>query len=187
MAKDVSANVSKPHRGLSRLILILLLVMAHVVRMMFYGFRAPDVWLLIVELLVLGLILYDVLSGVLHKRKMAKRLSELFPLLERGQRLQTSIPVGPSSVSLPDFEATQRWMSDFKAWNSETETFLSRKSSKAASIFRHVINAARTDRAMWGRSGEVHYLSGEIGNTYQLLQVKLDNLHRIIGNPDAYF
>jgi hypothetical protein len=156
-------------------------------RILFYGFRAPDVWLLIVELLVLGLILYDVVSRGLHKRKMEKRLSELFPFLERGQRLQTSIPIRASSMFPPDFEATERWLTDFKVWDSETETFLSRKSSKAASVFRHVINAAKTDRAMWDRSGEVHYLSGEIGNTYQLLQVKLDNLHRIMGNPDAYF
>jgi hypothetical protein len=90
-------------------------------------------------------------------------------------------------MSAQDIEANQMWMEKFKAWDSETQALLSDKSSKAASIFIHVVTAAKTDRARWDSGGSVHYLYGDIGNIYQLLQIKLDNLHRIIENPDAYF
>jgi len=175
------------HKWRIRLFLALLLIMCHALKMLFNGFTAADTWLLVIEVMVLALISYEVISSVRHKRKMVQRVAEVFPFVERGQKLHASVPEQRNDMSAQDIEANQMWMEKFKAWDSETQALLSDKSSKAASIFIHVVTAAKTDRARWDSGGSVHYLYGDIGNIYQLLQIKLDNLHRIIENPDAYF
>jgi hypothetical protein len=78
-----------------------------------------------------------------------------------------------------------QWGKDVEAWDAETEVLLASHSRKASTAFTHVINAQVADRTV-RRGNSTFQVVGQFGDVYQILQVKLDNLQKIMENPEAY-
>jgi hypothetical protein len=79
----------------------------------------------------------------------------------------------------------QKWGKDVEVWGAETEVLLASHSRKASTAFTHVINAQVADRIV-RRGNSSFHATGSYGDMYQILQVKLDNLQKIMENPEAY-
>lgn len=102
--------------------------------------------------------------------------------LERGRKLQSSMPYWDSHQVGKDL---LQWEKDVEVWGTETEVLLASHSRKASIAFTHVINAQVADRTVRGGSSTFQ-ARGRFGDLYQILQVKLDNLQRLMENPEAY-
>ncbi len=150
---------------------------------LFEGTRAIDWLILIVDFLILVSIVWLELPDWLHHRRAVAMSRALTPFMDRGRQLQVSVP---SQNSHPSPELL-KWAEEVKTWTEETEIFLARSSRKAAIAFTHVINAYNADRTVRRPDGTRFRLAGHYGDIYQVLQVKLDNLEKIIEKPEAYF
>lgn len=150
---------------------------------LFVDTRGIDWLILIVDFFILVAILWLELPDWLHKRRAEHSAEELAPFMERGRRLQSSVPNPPPN---PSPELLQ-WVEEVKRWNADTEAFLVPRSAKAVIAFTHVISASSADRKVHRPDGTSFRLTGRFGDLYQVLQVKLDNLQKITENPESYF
>jgi len=171
-----------PRKGLLY-VAVVLVIMLDTLRRIFVGSRPIDVVMLVVELLVLLLIAYEVGSGVWHKLKMRHRRSALLPYLEKGQKLLLGIP----DQALEPHETVERWMQEVESWTSETRNFLDEHSPNASFAFMSTVRSGTVERAARRSDGTTFRVTGSLGDAYQHLQTKLDNLRRIIEEPDVYF
>lgn len=153
------------------------------------GTRPIDVWMFIIELLVLGLIGYEVVVGWLRHREgerrrifLGARVSDLSKLMDKGQRIQSSV----LDPSLSNMQILQPWIDSAEAWNTETNDYLGHYSPRASSAFMLVADAGNMDNVVFG-SGRYFSLHGTIREVYQRLAVRLSNLRRIIEQADIYF
>src|SRR5439155_11125229 len=96
----------------TRLILVLLLIMSHILKILFCGFRAPDVWLLVIEVLVLGLIAWERFSSCSHSRKK----QELLGLISKGEDLREALPQADESPT-----AQEQWAQRARQWLQDCE------------------------------------------------------------------
>ena len=156
--------------------------MIDIVRRLFSDARPIDILILVVDFLVLAVILYFEGGEKLHKRKMRRQVLALASFMERGRKLQASTP-DPVVAS----DAIDEWIEQVKLWGSETQDFLSSRSMRASSAFTHIVNVTAVDREVRSSDGRMFHVAGYFGDAYQLLQLKLDNLHKIMVNPEAYF
>lgn len=154
-----------------------------VLRRWFSDARPIDWLLLIVDFLVLVAILVLELPDWLHKRRAETNARALAPFLDRGRVLQSSVPFQTHS---PGAEM-QQWAEKVELWSSETQGFLAGLSPRASTTFTHIVNAGEADRDVRRPDGSMFHVSGHYGDVYQVLQVKLSNLQRILENPTAYF
>jgi hypothetical protein len=144
----------------------------------------PVDWLLFwVDMLVLGAILWLELPDQLHKRRAAKNVRILIPLLESGRHIQSSVPYQHQENS-PELS---EWAETAKSWWTSTEAVVAALSPRAATAFNHLLNFDSADRTAMDKSGRPYRLCGYAGDIYQSLQLKLGNLQRIIENPEIYF
>ena len=102
------------------------------------GTRPIDVWMLIIELLVLGLIAYEVVSGWLRHREgerrrifLGARVSDLSRLMDKGQRIQSSV----LDPSITNFQILQPWLDSAEAWTTETNDYLGLYSPRGSAAF----------------------------------------------------
>jgi hypothetical protein len=153
------------------------------------GTRPVDVWMLIIELLVLGLIAYEVVSGWLRHREgerrrifLGARVSDLSRLMDKGQRVWSSV----LDPNITNFQVLQPWLDSAEAWNTETNDYLARYSPRASSAFMVVADAGTMDNVVFG-SGRYFNLHGPVREVYQRLTVRLSNPRRIIEQADIYF
>ncbi|MHB1959213.1 MAG: hypothetical protein ACYCO5_09295 [Acidobacteriaceae bacterium] len=149
----------------------------------FHGTRAIDWLILSVDGLVLSVIVLFEGPGWWHKRRAAKKVKILIPLLERGRQIQSSVPYQHRENS-PELS---EWAETAKSWWTSTEAVLAALSPRAATAFNHLLNFDSADRVAMDRSGRPYHLCGYAGDMYQSLQLKLGNLQRIIENPETYF
>jgi hypothetical protein len=91
----------------------------------------PFDWLMLaVELLVLALIAYEVVTGVRHKRRISRRISSIFVLMQRGQALEDSAPSQTADEAI-----TAKWIENVSAWDAETNKTLANFSPQAAASY----------------------------------------------------
>ena len=152
----------------------------HVWCMVVNGARPVDWISLTVEILVLAAILWFELPEWRHKRRAEKQAQLLVPFLETGEALRSTAHYS----STHDF---MKWMDDARKWGVKTQDFLAKQSPRAASAFRHTAHLRETDRAVITEFGDMQPVTGLFGDAYQLLQARLDNLQRVMENPEAYF
>ncbi len=150
---------------------------------LFTDTRGIDWLILIVDFLILVAIVWLELPDWLHKRRAERRAKTLTPLMDRGRHLQASVP---NQLPNPGPELL-KWVEDVKQWSADTEAFLVPLSAKAAIAFTHVMSASSADRKVHKPDGTSFRLTGRFGDLYQVLQVKLDNLQKILESPELYF
>jgi hypothetical protein len=156
-------------------------VLVDAIYRLFEGSRPIDWLILGVDGLVLFVIVLFEAPEWWHKRSVAKKTKSLIPLLEAGRHLQFSIPYQHQEIS-PELS---EWADTAKSWWEDAESVLANMSPKAAVAFSH-INFAPADRTAMDRSGRPYHVSGYIGDIYQTLQMKLNNLKNVIENPETY-
>ena len=150
---------------------------------LFVETRGIDWLILIVDFFILVAILWLELPDWLHKRRAERNAQELAPFMDQGRHLRSSVP---NQMPNPGPEL-MKWVEDVKQWSSETETFLAPRSTKAAIAFTHVISASSADRKVHKPDGSSFRITGRFGDLFQILQVQLDNLQKIMENPELYF
>lgn len=150
---------------------------------LFVETRGIDWLILIVDFFILVAIVWLELPDWLHKRRAERSAGTLAPFMDRGRQLQTTVP---NQLPNPGPELL-KWVEDVKQWSAETEAFLAPRSTRAANAFTHVISASSADRKVHRPDGASFRLTGRFGDLYQVLQIKLDNLQKIMESPESYF
>ncbi len=121
----------------------------------------------VMEFLVLALIAYEVVTELLHRRKMKSIHGSLFAMMQAGQKLLWNMPRGDSD--------TDAWEKSAKAWIQETAKFLESSSPKAAAWFLQEVDASyyevEHDAFFWNTA----------------LFHRLSNLREIMEKLDLYF
>ena len=145
--------------------------------------RAIDWLLLIVDFLVLVAILWLELPKWRHKCKARKFASRLSPRIDKGWSLQRSVPHTDPHVAGDESKA---WVDQTVAWEKETESFIATLSQRAALAFVFKINISASHGVAIAPDGRRFLLGSDFGDRYQIWQVKLENLKKIIENPETY-
>jgi hypothetical protein len=109
-------------------------------------------------------------------------VSSLVPLLQRGQELQSSTP-DPTLEP----QAIPEWLQKVGSWSSETEAFLAVVLQGHPSLSPTLSTLEGPDREVHRSDGSMFRVAGYFGDLDQVLQVKLNNLQRVMENPEAYF
>lgn len=157
--------------------------LADAIYRIFAGTRPMDWLILGVDGLVLFVIVLFEGPEWFHKRRAAKKVKILIPLLERGRHIQSSVPYQYRENSPELLE----WAETAKSWWTSTEIAVAGLSPRAATAFNHLLNFDSADRVALDKSGLPYRLVGYVGDIYQSLQLKLGNLQRIIENAEIYF
>lgn len=94
-------------------VLVSLLIMCHALKILFHGFTAADVWLLIIELVVVALVADKGIRSWQHHRR-ARRLLDL---ISRGEDLRATVLTGSEPITLQE-----KWRSDVQEWMDDAAT-----------------------------------------------------------------
>jgi hypothetical protein len=110
-------------------------------------------------------------------RKAAKRIKPIQPLLDKGRHLLNSIPETDNWV---------QWIFDVEQWNDETATALYLISPSVCSAFTLTPDLASAESVIHRGYGLPIRLEGDTRDTYQRLQIRLENLRKIVAKPEDY-
>jgi hypothetical protein len=175
---------------LGRLGAIVLLVTGNTIRRMFSGSRPFDWLMLAVEVLVLGLIAYEVIVGVLrHSRKGQRRrrigeiTNTLSAFMEKGKTLQGGLPCTELAKELE----ADLWMVEADKWATEAGEFLAGHSPTASVAFRLTPGTGTMALVVQNSEGATFTIDGRQRHAYQRLVSRLENLRGIIEKPEVYF
>jgi hypothetical protein len=118
--------------------LVVFLAICDTIRRM-EGARPIDLWMLVIELLVLALIAYEVIVGILRNRGDKKRThnirarsEKIREMMMEGQELQQEVPrfgTGPMEIA--------KWANAEKEWHEATKELLASYSAQAGAAFLH--------------------------------------------------
>jgi hypothetical protein len=163
--------------------------MARTVWNMFEGVRPFDWLMLVVEIAVLLLILYEVVVGIRRHQEEAKRTAKLALIvaslatkMDEGYNLQITTP-NPQL----DTSTVSDWIQSVRAWAYETEIILNHHSLRAVRAFTLVVDSSEAERMVYPTSGMPFYVTGNLREAYQRLLAQLNNLRNIIEKPEVYF
>ena len=159
-------------------------------RIMTEPIRPFDWWMLAIEALVLLFVGYEVSVTIVHQiqgKIRSKRLREI----EKSLRsfLSSGIAI-KNKVSRWTTTSTydEEWVQSIKSWCIDVENYLDRQNSEnAANEFRHVALLSQDQRQHLDDHGSIFHISGHMGDMFQLLSVRLENLHRIAQHCEDYF
>jgi hypothetical protein len=156
---------------------------------MFADTRPFDWVMLVVEVAVLLLILYEVVRGELRDRNEHKRRSrltqivtELSSLLDKGLRMQGCVP----DPQIMNQQTCEPWLVSVREWTEQTNKVLSKHSPRAAAAFMLVTDAEAMDSCVHA-GGRMFFVIGHVREVYQRFVVQMANLRRIVEQPEAYF
>jgi hypothetical protein len=168
---------------------VTIMFMSHTLWHMFNDVRPFDWVMLIVEVAVLLLILYEVIVGAVRSRQEKQRQAKLDAIvaslakqMDEGHSLQVTTP----SPQL-ELAKIREWIQSVRAWSHATEIILKHYSLRAVRAFTLVVNANTADTVVHPSEGVSFYVAGEFREAYQRLLAQLDNLRRIIEKPEVYF
>jgi hypothetical protein len=158
-------------------------------RSMFADTKPIDWVMLIVEVAVLLLILYEVVMGELRNRNEHKRRSrliqivtELSNLLDKGLRMQGCVP----DPQIMNQQTCEPWLVSVREWTEQTNKALAKHSPRAAAAFMLVTDAEAMDSSVHA-GGRIFFVTGHVREVYQRFVVQMANLRRIVEQPEAYF
>jgi len=154
----------------------------------------PFDWLMLaVEVLVLGLIAYEVVVARRERRAkrkrealLAERLSWLSGIVEEGEQLRRTTPHGGPSVS---DEQRWQWVKSVDLWTQQTTDLLAEKCPKSAIAFGLVKPTATPEAIVYppNHLGAPFQVVGNTRVSYLHLVARLGNLTEIMEKVDFYF
>jgi hypothetical protein len=137
--------------------------------------RPIDIWMVVIEVLVLAIIAYEAGSDFHHKHKLRGWLAGIFGLVSKGQNLQKHAPrSGPLGNADP--AAIDPWIKSVHEWSEETANFLKKYSTQAVVAFYQGVQ----------RDAEYPGIAWNAQNMFGHLLLRLNNLQRIMEKPDVY-
>ena len=139
-------------------------------------FRPADWVVIVIELLVLGVIVFEVWHSLARERQDARRkklveqrIAEMREALSRGAELQHTVPgSGDPRVG--------GWAQAADRWGRETGSLLKSYSAQAETAFLHAANLLPIQYGSVGAAAE-----------YTALLSRLNNLRGIMEKPEIYF
>lgn len=148
--------------------------MGDALKYIFGDYRPIDLWLLVIELIVLLLIAYEVGDNWLRHRKKDKGIRKVSELMNEGMRLQRAVP---ASAMTPDQSTIDAWVKAVNVWLNRSHAELSKMSPSAASAF------------IEGIPGSSSYPGVAVGAyiAFGGLLLRIGKLRSISEKPDTYF
>ena len=133
----------------------------------------------VMEFLVLGLIAYEVVVGISHRRKersrkklVEARIGALRVALAAGQDILSMSPHGAGVTP-----GLQVWKETASKWVEDTRKLLESYSPQAATSFMHDSTRGQT----------MYYVGLVFMNDHHVLLTRLNNLKAIMEQPNVYF
>jgi hypothetical protein len=161
---------------------VTVLFMCNTIRHMFEGVRPFDWLMLIVEVLVLGLIAFEIVreewrhrAERKQQRIIGERSESLRQLLSKGQELQRNAPASGESTTDIAQDIAQ-WSRLIDTWHQEVATLLASYSSRAAMAFNHGVPKGSTYMG----------IAVAANRRFGFLLSRLENLQGILENPQIY-
>ena len=154
---------------------LVLVIMLDTIRHLFYDTRPIDIWMLVVELLVLLIIGIEgglTLFGWLKRRDKVAKVSEL---MVQGQHIQSKAPVGAASP-----ETIQAWVRLAEGWEQETSTYLRAHSARATATFLQDVSQAMM-------SVGYNRVNPDARVQFERFSTRLINLRSIMEKSEIYF
>jgi hypothetical protein len=156
-------------------------------RIMFEGVKPFDWLMLIVEVLVLIFVGYEVgvtIANQIQRAKRQKKLREIEAILRSfvlsGEMVKRSVPGSP-------YDYSNEWVQSGKEWMKKVEEYLGQSSDKALIEFRRMTIISHEQRKHITADGQIFYIAGSMGDAFQLLCMRLENLHQIAHKVEDYF
>lgn len=112
-----------------------------------------------------------------RQRKATRLLKPVRPLLDRGRHLLTA---------LPETDERVQWVFDVEQWTQETTSALYLVSPNLCDAFNLIRDVASPESVIHRGFGLPLRLEGETRETYQRLQIRLENLRQIVTKPEDY-
>ncbi len=153
-------------------IAIMLIIILDTIRRMLYGARPIDLTTLIVEILVLLLIFYEIVSDRLQRWKTKRRLKTISKCMIEGRSLQDKVPTTNANQA-----RLSEWRRQVEDWIPSTDKQLSHYSSHASASFLQ-------DNG--NMSQPACPVAPALVGVYSTLQLRLNNLRSILENPGTY-
>jgi hypothetical protein len=143
-------------------------------------------WDRLIELGVFGLILYEVIVGIVRHRREKKRKTRLaFIVFELHQLMQEGRQIRDSAVA--DQGAQIAWMQAMIYWSDKTAVFLAKYLPTSLTAFHLVHDQPISLRSVRTKDGGHFNIGGVLLEGYETLSGKLANLRGIIEKVEAYF
>jgi hypothetical protein len=148
----------------------------------------PFDWLMLgIEAAVLLFVGYEVgvtishqIGGVTRRRRLHGIAADLRGFLASGQIVRNKVPSWMNGYD-------QEWAESAQSWITAVEKYLTDRSPDRALVeFRH-ITLAQEQRQHMDVHGRIWHISGGMGDLYQQLTARLDNLHRVALRCEDYF
>lgn len=159
--------------------------MLRVLHSLFGNPQPIEIWLLLADVAIVGLIVWLDIPEWSHKRRVAKVARVLSDFMFKGQSLAQGVP---NPRELTDFAAFAGWLSSVESWRTDVAQFLSEKSSRSASAFLLItVSEANVSNVVHPLEGWSFRLTGDHREAYQALLAYLTNLRSIIEKPEVYF
>jgi hypothetical protein len=150
----------------------------------------------LLEFLVFVLILYEVIAGIRRHRRDKKRqrfLSQqrefVAPFITAGEELKVSLPgmTGTPWLTTEFGREADAWKQKVKAWTATTAQALGERSVRAGSAFMNVTDTSSSGGVAWKPDGTPWCFHEDVAPDFRKLVAQLDNLQRIVANPELYF
>jgi hypothetical protein len=150
----------------------------------------------LLEFLVFVLILYEVGSGIVrhHRAKKRQRLLNeqrefLARLIRAGEQLKESLPgmSGAQMFTAEYHREAEAWRRKIIFWVSNTAQGLRERSARTESAFMNVRDTNPSPGFASKADGTIWYFQQDISAHYRKLVAHLDNLQKIVANPELYF
>lgn len=160
-------------------------------RIMFEGVKPFDWLMLGIEAAVLLFVAYEVgvtitnqIRGGIYRRRLRRITADLRGFLSSGNMVRNKVPSWSDGLH----GHTQPWAESAQLWITDVEKYLTDVSPDRGLVeFRHTPILALEQRRHMDEHGRIWHISGGIGDIYQQLSIRLDNLHRITLRCEDYF
>jgi len=154
---------------------LILLIMLDTIRHLFADSRPVDIFMLVIEFLVLAII--GIESGIhfvgwLKRRGKVAKVNEF---MVRGQSIQSSAPVGQASR-----EKLAEWVSLAENWEKDVKIYLSKHSAQASAMFLQNVSTAMM-------SVSYNQVTPDIRVQFERFSTRLINLRAVMERPEIYF
>lgn len=154
---------------------VLLIIMLDTIRRLFVDTRPVDIFMLVVELLVLLIIGIEGGISLVGWCKRRGKVAKVNEFMIRGQSIQSKAPVGQASPQI-----LADWTNLADVWEKETNSYLSKHSAQAAATFLQDVSGAMM-------SFSYNRVTPSIRVEFERLSTRLINLRSIMEKPAIYF
>ena len=131
----------------------------------------------LIAVLLIALFSYGPWRRYRRAVRAGKQIKPIRPFLDKGRCLLNSIPETDNRV---------QWVFDVEQWNKETEAALYLIAPNICSAFTLTPDLASAEGVLHPKVGLPIRLEGDSRETYQRLQIRLENLRKITNKPEDY-